>query len=235
MEKIHEELNKEFLLEVLKYARGRSFLSETTLLAKSILPSLAAKDQLDKLTAYGLLSRDGELLRMSPAQKVNMAVQTLRRGILPNSVCRYLTWQEFEMVTSYALKKNGYHVLTHVKIKVNRKLSEIDLFAFQNRLALMVDCKHWRTHLTMSKIQEIASTQLRRLKALPSHGNLERIAAKLGRKLPAHLRAIPVVVTLLEATYLVCQGVPIVPVSKLAGFLGEVLGYSDVFSFQTLT
>jgi Holliday junction resolvase-like predicted endonuclease len=229
------KLNKEFLLEILKYTKESDVLLEDVLLSNTFLPSHTARDQLNQLAVQRLISREGNRLKISPIQKVDLAVQALRLGLTLGSVCRYLTWQEFEKVTAYALEKNNYHVLAHLRVKMNGEWSEIDLLAVQNWLALMIDCKHWKTHLNRSKVQRIVDMQLKRLEALSSPKNLKKIEVELKMKLPPCLKAVPVVVTLLEVNYLVYRGVPIVPISKFGGFLNEVLGCWELFSFKSLT
>jgi len=141
------------------------------------------------------------------SSSVLASVALLRMGVETAAVSRALSWQEFEDFTAALLEANGYDVSVNIVITKPRR--QIDIFARSATLALCVDCKHWARSLHSGALETLARQQTERA---------DLYKRKTGLTLPV----IPVLVTLAEPVARLADGVPVVPVWALRGFLNEV-------------
>ena len=163
-----------------------------------------------------------------------MAVEAVKLGASPERACRNLSWKEFEQLVEHVLKVNGYEVALHLRVKIGDKRSEVDVFAIKGRLAIVGDCKHWRKPLFPSGAKKAAKLQISRLKALREAENLKVLKSKMGGFLPRKFQATPIIITLFEFPSKMVEGVPIVPVTKLANFLSELPSYLPILSLEEI-
>ena len=126
-----------------------------------------------------------------------------------DEVAKVLSWKDFERFASIVLREHGYEVYNSYRI--NR--FEIDIIAIDQRLALLIDCKHWRYN-SNSMLKDAIKKQIDRSKILLRSNRFEID------------NAIPMIVTLYESTRFI-DGIPIVAIDKLARFLDEFKGYLD--------
>jgi Holliday junction resolvase len=223
--RLRPEILREAALTLLRLTEKTGSLKAEELAEASFLTSREAISILEEFAGRGLIDKVGGGFRISPLQRAKLALESVRLGVPPDKACKSLSWSEFERAVRQALELNGYEAVSHLKIKVEGKLSEIDIFAIRGKTALLVDCKHWRKPLSSLEIKKIVEIQNRRLKALKNIGNLEILRVKMKRKVHGKFYAIPVVITLFEASQKIRNGIPIVPVSKLANFLDEAPAY----------
>jgi hypothetical protein len=78
-------------------------------------------------------------------------------------------------------------------------------------IALLIDCKHWKT-MSKSSLNEIVKKQVERVKRYVADENMS---------------ALPVIVTLHQEEIQFIENVPIVPIMKLSSFLDEFVGNLD--------
>jgi len=127
-------------------------------------------------------------------------------NITVESLSKLLTWNEFEKLTAFIVECNGFTV--NLNYRIGRR--EIDVLAYNDRYLMGIDCKHWK-RMSMSAIGRAAQMQKERV----------RLAMRSFKE----LRGIAVIVTLYDGSYIVVNGVPVVPINKLISFLNELDGY----------
>ena len=202
----------------MRLTRGSPLAKAEELAEASLLTLEEASQALENLQARGLVGGD---FKVSPYQRVQLVLEAVRLGVPLERACRSLSWGEFEETVKNALELNGYEAIHHLRIRIGGRLSEIDVFAVKGELALLLDCKHWRRPLSPSQLRRVVEAQVERLEALKDEENLKVLRLKLGRKNYRKFYVIPVVVTLLEASHRLVEGVPVVPISRLPSFLAE--------------
>ena len=117
-------------------------------------------------------------------------------------VSSFLDWREFESFARLAFESFGYETLQNYLLR--KPKMEIDILAFRGKFAFAVDCKHWKRTVGQAAMLSIAAKQIdRSLRLLESYD-----------------RVIPLVLTWHdEMLYVLENGVPVVPVCRLADFL----------------
>jgi hypothetical protein len=117
-------------------------------------------------------------------------------------------WQNFEKLAAFIFEQNDFRVRVNTVKTLNKKRRQYDVIAWKNGKTYLVECKKWAgNRYRLSAL----------IKAIEQHK--ERTAFYVD---VTNEDAIPVIVTLIEEQILVHEGVPIVPVSKLNGFIREL-------------
>ena len=218
---------KEALLSLLKLTSKTAVFNVRDFAENSLLTLYEAGRFLRSLAGEGLVSTRNEHFEVSPMQRMFLAVEAVKFGANPYSACKYLSWQEFEQAVNYILSLNGYASTLHLKIKVEDKPSEIDIFALKGNIALAIDCKNWKKPLRGKQLYEAVEKQNKRVRALREAENIKNLEVKLGKIFYRKIVVIPVIVTLFEASHRIYEGTPIVPISKFTNFLEELqVGFS---------
>lgn len=145
-----------------------------------------------------------------------LALALCRQGARPEEVSAFLDWAEFESFCSRLLVASGYSVKENVVLKKPR--AQIDLVAFGPSLVLSVDCKHWKKEHAPSALKDLAARQIRR--------------SRLLRR--TYVEAKPIVSAILsfsasQGTFV--DGVAIIPLRTLRGFLGSIESYAEFLRF----
>jgi hypothetical protein len=171
--------------------------------AKSLLNYLRAND-----IGYYNLSKDA--VKFSASDKIYTALLALRVGGDIEQVSSYLTWKDFEKLTSELLTSFGYRTRTNVRLAKPRM--EVDVVGTAlDGFTLAVDCKHWKRN-NLSSISLFCEKQAGRAKRLIEHD--KRI-----------YQVVPVVLTLHAESVSFVHEVPIVPILKFRSFLLDVKGF----------
>jgi len=222
------------VLSILKNVKEQFPVPETELFESQPMSKAEMKRDLRKLEVSRFVSREGGEVKISTLQKVQLAVLAVRLGASLDQACRYLSWQEFEKITQFALEALGYETALHQRFRSGRRRCEIDIIGVLGGIIIAVDCKHWKRSLTGLAAERVAKAQLQRAEIIRLEGNLGRIEKALERPLKKVLTVIPVIVTLAENPCSIACGVPVVPVLRFSSFLNEFLGYLDVLSTVTV-
>lgn len=209
--------NRRILVDLLKHTKGKNGLSKNDL-ENGVLDSADIALLIEK----GYLSAKEDYFSISPLQKILLSVESIRLGSVIDTVCRYLSWQEFEQIVEYALNQNNFETIHHLRFKIGKRKSEIDVVGVRGESMLGIDCKQWRCGNKRSLLEKAASLQNSRVEALA--GNIKFLETKIGKKVSAR-NAIPVIITLIENPFKIVDGVPIVPILKFHDFLNEFYGY----------
>lgn len=127
-------------------------------------------------------------------------------------------WQHFERLTGFIFEKNDFSVSVNIVKTSRRQRRQYDVIARRNGRTFLVECKKWagnRYRLSALK------------KAVGQHRERTAFYEDLTEE-----PAVPVVVTLIEETVLVHEGVPLVPITRLDAFIRELDCQEGEFSFS---
>ena len=174
------------------------------------LDEISAKELLYALVQNGIGTWNDDLVYFDiPNDRLQTALFAIKLGADVESVSEYLTWQDFESITGLILEKKDFDVTKNVILTKPRM--EIDVVGTKMDIALLIDCKHWKT-MSKSALYEIVKKQVERVKRYVADENMS---------------ALPVSVTLHQEEIQFIENVPIVPIMKLSSFLDEFVGNLD--------
>ncbi|MDC0171717.1 hypothetical protein OAK02_02710 [Candidatus Nitrosopelagicus sp.] len=174
------------------------------------LDEISAKELLYTLVQNGIGTWNNDLVDFDiPNDRLQTALFAIKLGADVESVSEYLTWQDFESITGLILEKKDFDVTKNLILTKPRM--EIDVVGTKMDIALLIDCKHWKT-MSKSALDEIVKKQVERVKRYVADENMS---------------ALPVIVTLHQEEVQFIENVPIVPIMKLSSFLDEFVGNLD--------
>ena len=96
---------------------------------------LLARKLLDKLQNEGLIYLKQNSVEVESDGRLKLAVKAASLGADLENISNLLCWQEFEEMTAFALKKNGYTVSNNVRFKSASRRWEIDVVGLQETLS----------------------------------------------------------------------------------------------------
>jgi Holliday junction resolvase-like predicted endonuclease len=178
-----------------------------------------------KISEDGLVRCDGESVSMTQNQRIRLAVKAVYWGANPKSVCRHLSWNEFEDFVVSAIEASGYETFKHFRFKHGKRRYEIDILGQKKPFMLSVDCKHWKRSWQSSATKNMVISQIKRTKALVS--SLNSLRNRLRIEKWSKISVVPLIITLSETPYRIFHGTPVVPVVYLQDFLSETYLYDQ--------
>ena len=185
-------------------------VSVTDFSIASELDEISAKEMLYTLVQNGIGVWNDDLVNFNiPNDRLQTALFAIKLGADVESVSEYLTWQDFESITGLFLQEKDFDVTKNLILTKPRM--EIDVVGTKMDIALLIDCKHWKT-MSKSALDEIVKKQVERVKRYVADENMS---------------ALPVIVTLHQEEIQFIENVPIVPIMKLSSFLDEFVGNLD--------
>ena len=185
-------------------------MSVTDFSIASELDEINAKEMLYTLVQNGIGVWNDDLVNFNiPNDRIQTALFAIKLGADVESVSEYLTWQDFESITGLFLQEKDFDVTKNLILTKPRM--EIDVVGTKMDIALLIDCKHWKT-MSKSALDEIVKKQVERVKRYVADENMS---------------ALPVIVTLHQEEIQFIENVPIVPIMKLSSFLDEFVGNLD--------
>ena len=167
------------------------------------------KTVLDFLTENNLCVLSDDIIEFSDSSKLKAAFLALQIGCDIESVSGYLSWKDFEILTSEVLASFGYETRTNLLLTKPRM--EIDVIGISGEFAIAIDCKHWKRN-NISAICRASMKQATRAQRLLNWDD-------------SITKVVPVILTLhTESEKFVC-GVPIVPIQKFGSFVSEIRSF----------
>ena len=177
------------------------------------LDEISAKELLYTLVQNGIGTWNDDLVDFDiPNDRLETALFAITLGADVESVSEYLTWRDFESITGLILEEKDFDVTKNLIFTKPRM--EIDVIGKKMDIALLIDCKHWKT-MSKSALDEIVKKQVERVKRYVADESIS---------------ALPVIVTLHQEEIQFVDNVPIVPIMKLSSFLDEFVGNLDSLS-----
>ena len=174
------------------------------------LDEISAKELLYTLVQNGIGTWNNDLVDFDiPNDRLETALFAITLGATIEDVSEYLTWRDFESITGLILEEKDFDVTKNLVLTKPRM--EIDVIGKKMDIALLIDCKHWKT-MSKSALDEIVKKQIERVKRYVADENMS---------------ALPVIVTLHQEEIQFVDNVPIVPIMKLSSFLDDFVGNLD--------
>jgi hypothetical protein len=174
------------------------------------LDEISAKELLYTLVQNGIGTWNDDLVYFDiPNDRLQTALFAINLGATIEDVSEYLSWQDFESITGLILEEKDFDVTKNLVLTKPRM--EIDVIGKKIDIALLIDCKHWKT-MSKSALDKIVKKQVERVKRYVADENMS---------------ALPVIVTLHQEEIQFVDNVPIVPIMKLSSFLDEFVGNLD--------
>ena len=169
-----------------------------------------ARYVLDYLVKHGIGESFRHCYSFSNEDRMKLAVLALQSGTDIEMISKSLSWQDFEAFASQLLNLSGYVAECNLNFsKPSRMQIDVVGINYDSRLAIVVDCKHWKRN-NLSLISSYARKQAQRTSVL-----LLQIRKKISR-------AIPVILTLYSMDMRLVGGVPVVPIVKFNSFIKDV-------------
>jgi len=185
-------------------------ISITDFSIASELDEISAKELLYTLVQNGIGTWNDDLVDFDiPNDRLQTASFAINLGATIEDVSEYLTWRDFESLTGLILEEKDFDVTKNLILTKPRM--EIDVVGTKMDIALLIDCKHWKT-MSKSVLNDIVKKQVERVKRYVTDENMS---------------ALPVIVTLHQEEIQFVENVPIVPIMKLSSFLDEFVGNLD--------
>src|SRR2546421_8933014 len=169
-----------------------------------------ARYVLDYLVKNGIGESFRHCYSFSHEDRMKLAVLALQSGTDIEMISKSLSWQDFEAFASQLLNLSGYVAECNLNFsKPSRMQIDVVGINYDSRLAIVVDCKHWKRN-NLSLISSYARKQAQRTSVL-----LLQIRKKISR-------AIPIILTLYPTDIRLVDGVPVVPIVKFNSFIKDV-------------
>ncbi len=193
-------------IEPEKVTSGTEFQQACGITSNSVAISLLDYLRANNIGEY--FSKDA--VRFSASDKIYAALLALRAGGDIEQVSTYLTWKDFEKLTSELLTSFGYRTRTNIRLAKPRM--EVDVVGTAvDGFTLALDCKHWKRN-NLSSISLFCEKQAARAKRLIEHDK-------------SISQVVPVVLTLHTESVSFVHEVPLVPILKFKSFLLDVKGF----------
>lgn len=178
------------------------------------------EEVLRDLHEKGLVTLAGEVVIVSPEQRMRIAAAAVGQGSDPETISRHLRWQEFELLAGRVLAQSGYATKTHFVFKRDGRRFEMDVLGGKDPLLLCIDCKHWQYGWAPSRVSAAAKNQLLRVTSLSQ--TFRRYESILGTSQWKSVRMLPMLLTLADVSSRVVDGVPTVSALRFGTFLSEI-------------
>ena len=193
------------------------------------IPSSTSRKLLEKLQSEGLVYLKKDSVEVENNCRLKLAVKAVSVGADVERISNLLCWQEFEEITAFALKSNGYTVSSNVRFKNAARRWEIDVVGCKKPLVVCIDCKHWQHAIAPSALKRIVDLQVDRTKALVD--SLPNITLKLECTKWSDAKFIPCILSLMPSSFKFYYDVPIVPILQLQDFLNQMPAYIESIKF----
>jgi Holliday junction resolvase-like predicted endonuclease len=193
------------------------------------VPSATGKRLLVKMQNENLIYLKQASVEVEKAGRLKLAVKAVALGADIEQISNLLCWQEFEEITAFALKNNGYTVLNNVRFKNAARKWEIDVVGCKKPIVICIDCKHWQHAIASAALKRIVNSQVERTKAFAD--SLPNITLKLECTKWSEAKFIPSVLSLMPSSFKFYYDVPIVPILQLQDFLNQLPIYIESLKY----
>ena len=169
------------------------------------------KELLTYLIGLGIGHLSKDSVSFSEKDKLNTLLLVMNQGCDPEHLSKKLRWNDFELFTSLLIKSAGFTFERNVVF--NKPRIHIDVIGFYQKIALLIDCKHWMKIYDFN-VSRFSLYQIRRAGIfLEKRKEIEAV--------------IPIIVTLHECQCSFFDKIPIVPISRFKQFLQNFPFYLD--------
>ncbi|MBD3193162.1 MAG: hypothetical protein GF308_21190 [Candidatus Heimdallarchaeota archaeon] len=218
-------MNKKFLLLILQQSKEEPFLELAEL--KEVMTENLIYKGLKELAQYGINFQptiNGDY-QISREQRAQIAILAAQEGLEFEKVIRELSWQEFELLTTFVGDEFGYEALTGLNFSTNERKYQIDVILKRQPYIFLIDCKHLGGTGKKSVLKKAVEEQNLRVKAVIQE--IESLEEELQIQSWNQANLIPMIVTWLDEALFFHKRVPIVPFSKLRSFFQNFYLYFE--------
>jgi len=161
-------------------------------------------------------------------KRIDLAMLLTEQGMEIADVVDLLTWKDFEGLVASILSENSFICTESFRRRGNSHIKgmEIDVIGIRGHVALSVDAKMWSVRGgKASALRAAAEKQKERTNRLSTQ--LQQLSKKVLSMTKGQYTIFPVMVTWLVEEVEMHEGVPVVPVFKLNGFIQDFEVYED--------
>ena len=185
------------------------------------------KRLLRNLQQDGLIYLHDDFLQTTTLQRVKLATLAFKLGADYERVCSCLDWKEFEDVAAIALEMCGYEVTSNVRFRQGGRKWELDIVGCRRPIVVCIDCKHWLRGLYPSKLKRVVDEQLERTAAFSE--SFPNPAVRVECASWEEARFVPVILSLMPASFKIYKKTPLVPILQVQDFLTQLPMCLDSF------
>ena len=217
-------VERNLVISILKLTQRSAVLIENVN-RDARVPSATSRKLLQKLQSEGLIYLKQDSIEVENNGRLKLAVKAASLGADVEHISNLLCWQEFEEITAFALKNNGYEVSNNVRFKNAARKWEIDVVGCKKPLVICIDCKHWQHAIAPSALKRIVDSQVERTRAFAD--SLPNPSLKLECSKWSEAKFIPSILSLIPSSFKFYDKVPIVPILQLQDFLNQLPVYAE--------
>jgi len=167
------------------------------------LPESVVREALDYLS-----------VNLGSVDVTGLVIAAWKRGFNVVDLALEMGWRDLEALCATVFEEAGFRVYRNLRFKCCGRRFEVDVVAANEGLVLVADCKRW-SRARRSKLLEAVEEQRKRAEALASVLHSVPLPLKGGR-----YRVCPLVISLYGVGEKLHEGVPVVSLYELRGFLG---------------
>ena len=209
----------EVIISILKASKGEP-ISRELVNSEDKFPLETTERLLQTLHNDGLVYLLDGFLQTNSSQRISLALRALELGADYERVSSFLEWREFESLAAAALEIHGYSVVRNMRFKQGGRRWEMDIVGCRRPLVVCVDCKQWRQGLCPSKLRGAIDQQVKRTMAFSEF--LPSPTVRVECVSWDRAKFIPVVVSLIPASFKFHERTPVVPILQLQDFLAQL-------------
>jgi len=175
-----------------------------------------------------LQANEGGTIEVARERRIELAMMATEAGVQIADVVNLLTWKDFEGLIASILTENNFRCTESFRRRGTSDVKgmEIDVIGVRGRIIISVDAKMWSVRGGKgSALREAAEKQKIRTSRLSSE--MARLSEKIPLMVPGNYTIFPTMVTWLVEEVEMHEGVPVVPVFKLNGFIQDFEIYED--------
>jgi Holliday junction resolvase-like predicted endonuclease len=217
-------VERNLVISILKLTQRSAVLIENVN-RDARVPSATSRKLLQKLQNEGLIYLKQDSIEVENNGRLKLAVKAASLGADVEHISNLLCWQEFEEITAFALKNNGYEVSNNVRFKNAARKWEIDVVGCKKPLVICIDCKHWQHGIAPSVLKRLVDSQVERTRAFAD--SLPNPSLKLECSKWNEAKFIPSILSLIPSSFKFYDKVPIVPILQLQDFLNQLPAYAE--------
>jgi len=162
-------------------------------------------------------------------KRIHLAMLLTEQGMEIADVIDLMTWKDFEGLVASILSENSFICTESFRRRGTSHIKgmEIDVIGIRGHVALSVDAKMWSVRGgKASALRTAAEKQKERTNRLSTQ--LQQLSKKIPSMTKGRYTIFPVMVTWLVEEVEMHEGVPVVPVFKLNGFIQDFEIYEDL-------
>jgi len=175
-----------------------------------------------ELSSSGLVKLDGDAVKVSLGQRLQIAEQLIRLGGDFQTVSRSLGWLEFEEFVAHVFEENGYNVLRRFRFQAEGRRWEIDVLATKFPYIVCAECKHWTKGIGDAAARKIVEIHKEKTEVFARH--IDGLVERIGVHRWKNAVITPMTLSLSPTPMSIYRRVPSLNILVLTSYLEEFQG-----------